>query len=100
VSYQPEAKQALSETLPSALIAIHLSATTRVLQVNARGKCYDDNFLRFLPILGEKFGVFLKKQCYDQIFATMYIPTVIFSDFCKCIDLMLFLCIDYRDFYV
>jgi hypothetical protein len=33
------------------------------------GQCYDHNFLRFLPIFGEKFGVFLKNQCYDHIFA-------------------------------
>jgi hypothetical protein len=26
-----------------------------------RGRCYDHNFLRFLPICGEKIGVFLKK---------------------------------------
>jgi hypothetical protein len=31
-----------------------------------RGRCYDHNFLRFLPIFGEKIGVFLKNQCYDQ----------------------------------
>jgi hypothetical protein len=24
------------------------------------------NFLQFLPIFGEKIGVFLKNQCYDQ----------------------------------
>jgi hypothetical protein len=33
------------------------------------GRCYDHNFLRFLPIFGEKNGVFLKNQCYDNIFA-------------------------------
>jgi hypothetical protein len=31
-----------------------------------RGRCYDHNFLRFLTIFGEKIGVFLKNQCYDQ----------------------------------
>jgi hypothetical protein len=31
------------------------------------GRCYDHNFLRFFPIFGEKIGVFLKYQCYDQI---------------------------------
>jgi hypothetical protein len=31
------------------------------------GQCYDYSFLRFLAIFGEKIGVFLKKQCYDQI---------------------------------
>jgi hypothetical protein len=31
---------------------------------NARGRCYDHLFLRFLPIFGEKNGVFLKIQCY------------------------------------
>jgi hypothetical protein len=34
-----------------------------------RGRCYDHHFLRFLPIFGEKIGVFLKNQCYDQNFA-------------------------------
>jgi hypothetical protein len=33
------------------------------------GRCYDHNFLRFSTIFGEKIGVFLKNQCYDQIFA-------------------------------
>jgi hypothetical protein len=28
------------------------------------GRCYDKNFVRFLPIFGEKFGAFLKIQCY------------------------------------
>jgi hypothetical protein len=32
-----------------------------------RGRRYDHNFLRFLPIFGEKIGGFLKDQCYDQI---------------------------------
>jgi hypothetical protein len=32
------------------------------------GRCYDHNFLRFLTIFGEKIGVFLKYQCYDQLF--------------------------------
>jgi hypothetical protein len=33
------------------------------------GGCYDHNFLRFFPISGEKIGVFLKYQCYDQLFS-------------------------------
>jgi hypothetical protein len=39
------------------------------------GRCYDHNFRRFFPFLGDfpnfrrKNGVFLKYQCYDQIFA-------------------------------
>jgi hypothetical protein len=33
------------------------------------GRCYDHNFLRFLPNFGEKIGGFLKNQCYDQNFA-------------------------------
>jgi hypothetical protein len=36
---------------------------------SAWGRCYDHNYLRFLPIFGEKNGVFLKNHCYDQIFA-------------------------------
>jgi hypothetical protein len=35
----------------------------------SRGRCYDHNFLRFSPIFGEKIGVFLKNQCYDQFFS-------------------------------
>jgi hypothetical protein len=33
------------------------------------GRCYDHNFLRFFPIFGEKIDVFLKYQCYDQLFS-------------------------------
>jgi hypothetical protein len=33
------------------------------------GRCYDHNFSRFLPILATKMGVFLNKQCYNQMFA-------------------------------
>jgi hypothetical protein len=33
-----------------------------------RGRCYDHNFLRLFPIVGEKIGVYLKYQCYDHIF--------------------------------
>jgi ankyrin repeat protein len=36
---------------------------------HTRRRCYDNNFLRFLTIFGEKIGVFLKNQCYDQNFA-------------------------------
>jgi hypothetical protein len=32
------------------------------LYIHNRGRCYDHNF-------GEKIGVFLKNQCYDQMFA-------------------------------
>jgi hypothetical protein len=30
---------------------------------------YDHNFLRFLTIFGEKIGVFIKNQCYDELFS-------------------------------
>jgi hypothetical protein len=33
------------------------------------GQCNDHNFLRFSTIFGEKIGVYLKNQCYDQNFA-------------------------------
>jgi hypothetical protein len=33
------------------------------------GRCYDNNFLRFLTIFVEKNGFFLKNKCCDQIFA-------------------------------
>jgi hypothetical protein len=29
-------------------------------KIGTRGRCYDHNFLRFLPIFGEKIGVFSK----------------------------------------
>jgi hypothetical protein len=35
------------------------------------GRYYDHNFLRFSPIFGEKIGVFLKYQCYDQLFKNL-----------------------------
>jgi hypothetical protein len=38
-------------------------------KIGSRGRCYDHNFLRFFPIFGEKIGVFLKYQCYDQLFS-------------------------------
>jgi hypothetical protein len=31
-------------------------------------RCYDHNFLRFLPIFYEKIGFFHRKQCYDNFF--------------------------------
>jgi hypothetical protein len=34
-----------------------------------RGRCYDHNFERFLPIFGEKIGIFLKNHRCDHIFA-------------------------------
>jgi hypothetical protein len=39
------------------------------ITLTTRGRCYAHNFLRFLPIFGEKNGVFLKIQCYDQLFS-------------------------------
>jgi hypothetical protein len=39
------------------------------LDFENKGRCYDHNFLRFLPIFGEQIGVFFKNQCYDQNFA-------------------------------
>jgi hypothetical protein len=33
------------------------------------GRCYDHNVLRFSPIFGEKIGVFLQNQFYDQLFS-------------------------------
>jgi hypothetical protein len=41
----------------------------RISLLATRGRCYDHNFQRFLPIFCEKNGGFLKNQCYDQIFA-------------------------------
>jgi hypothetical protein len=33
--------------------------------LKTRGRCFDQDFLRFLTIFCEKFGVFLKNRCYD-----------------------------------
>jgi hypothetical protein len=41
---------------------------TYILGEKIWGRCYDHNYLRFLPIFGEKIGVFLKNHCYDPIF--------------------------------
>jgi hypothetical protein len=38
-------------------------------KIGPRGQCYDHKFLQFFLIFGEKIGVFLKNQCYDQKFA-------------------------------
>jgi hypothetical protein len=38
---------------------------------NCRGRCYDHNFPRISIIFGEKNGVFLKNQCYDQFFQNL-----------------------------
>jgi hypothetical protein len=38
---------------------------------NTWGRCYDHNFLRFFSIFGEKVGVFIKNQCYDQLFSKL-----------------------------
>jgi hypothetical protein len=38
-------------------------------KISLNGRCYDHNFLRFLTIFGEKIGVFLINQSYDQFFA-------------------------------
>jgi hypothetical protein len=32
-------------------------------------RCYDHNFMRFLPIFSDKIGVFLKNQCHDNFFS-------------------------------
>jgi hypothetical protein len=33
------------------------------------GRCYDHNLLQMSQIIGEKIGVFLKYQCYEQFFS-------------------------------
>jgi hypothetical protein len=41
-----------------------------MLESPKENRCYyDHNFRRFSPIFGEKIGVILKNECYDQIFA-------------------------------
>jgi hypothetical protein len=55
-----------SAVLPKINICVEL--LFKKCQFLFRGRCYDHNFLRFFPIFGEKIGVFLKYQCYDQLF--------------------------------
>jgi hypothetical protein len=50
----------------SNVMSVDFRLLNRFLQ--NRGRCYDYNFLRFSTIFGEKIGVFLKNQCYDQHF--------------------------------
>jgi hypothetical protein len=40
----------------------------RFFHKRIRGRCYDHNFQQFILIFGEKNGVFVKNQCYDQHF--------------------------------
>jgi hypothetical protein len=60
-----------STTGPSALIHDPnlFSLKRKQKRCLLRGRCYGRNFRRFLPILGEKIGVFLKNQCCDHFFA-------------------------------
>jgi hypothetical protein len=52
-----------------------------------RGRCYDHNLPRILPIFCEKIGVFLKNQCYDpnftQISRILNKNANFFAIFCK-----------------
>jgi hypothetical protein len=45
------------------------SSARSAMSVPTWGRWYDHNFLRFSTILGEKIGVFLRNQCFDQIYA-------------------------------
>jgi hypothetical protein len=59
-------------TLPP-FVQARFDHTTHMLTSwdSTRGRCYDRNFLRFLPIFGVKNGVFLETNVtYDHIFAT------------------------------
>jgi hypothetical protein len=47
---------------------------------NVRGKCYDQNFLRFPRIFGEKIGVFLENQCYVSNTCSILCPKFNFFD--------------------
>jgi hypothetical protein len=42
---------------------------SKLHQNKSRGRCYDQSIWRFLPIFGEKNGVFLKTQFYHQLLA-------------------------------
>jgi hypothetical protein len=56
-----------------------------VLSILTWGRWYDNNFLRFSTIFGEKIGVFLKYQCYDQFFQNLALfrvkNAIFFADF-------------------
>jgi hypothetical protein len=46
-----------------------LNAVPKYARTKNRSQCYHHYFLRFFPIFGDKIGVFLKYQCYDQLFS-------------------------------
>jgi hypothetical protein len=55
----------LSNISEEKLYVTKVSISSRV----TRGRCYDHKFLRFLPIFGEKIGVFSKTNVMIKIFA-------------------------------
>jgi hypothetical protein len=57
------------------ITSTHWRSRQNFTNQNTRGRCYDHNSLRFLPIFGENVDVFFKNQCYEQIFS----KTKIFS---------------------
>jgi hypothetical protein len=51
-------------------------------RIGSWGRCYDHNFQQFLTFFGEKIGVFLKNQCYDQNLALFWVKNAnIFAEF-------------------
>jgi hypothetical protein len=66
IAEQPNVRRQTDHAGASVGVGIFLAILT--LYKVTWGRCYDHNFLRFLPIFGEKIGVFLKNQCYDLIF--------------------------------
>jgi hypothetical protein len=62
----------LGENAPNLVtLLLHIRDATCLLQKlrGTGGRCYDHNCLRFSTIFGGKIGVFLKNECFDQIFA-------------------------------
>jgi hypothetical protein len=68
-SLMPFAPEANAYLCPMFYVSDKFWDTMYIHLSTSRDLCYDHNFLRFLTIFGEKIGVFLKNQCYDQIFA-------------------------------
>jgi hypothetical protein len=56
--YNKSAKDEISR-LESALFNAKSEVSSKVVLRVSRGRCYDRNFLRFVPVFGEKNGVFL-----------------------------------------
>jgi lysyl-tRNA synthetase class I len=65
-SNKTKASSAISKMSEKVFLKLSVNHVTCFKHQHSWGRCHDHKFLRFLPIFGEKIGVFLKNQCYDQ----------------------------------